>query len=43
MLDFVAWPAPDGGLDARTGWAGMMKPAGRSLILMTSLTMQLAV
>jgi hypothetical protein len=29
MLDLVDPAAPDGGFDARTGWAGMMKPVGR--------------
>jgi hypothetical protein len=33
----ISWtqPAPDGGVDARIGCAGIMNPAGRRLFLMT--------
>jgi hypothetical protein len=43
VLLLISWPGRSPNGDARTGWAGMMKRAGRRLILMTSLTMQLAV
>jgi hypothetical protein len=32
MLDFVDQSGPDGGLEAITGWAGMLKLAGRRVI-----------
>jgi hypothetical protein len=31
-LGIAQQPGPDGGLDARSGWAGMMNPSGRKAL-----------
>jgi hypothetical protein len=36
MLDLMNPIGPDGGVQAMTGWAGMMNPAGKRLLLIAA-------